>query len=297
MRVFITGASGWIGAAVVDELLAHDHEVLGLARSDAAAAGLLATGATAHRGDLDDLASLASGASDADAVLHLANKHDFTDPAASNRAERSAVETLGETLSGTGKPLLVASGAAGLATGRPGEETDPSPAVGPDSMRGGSEHLALTYADRGVRPVAVRFAPTVHGAGDHGFVATLVQAARDRRVSGYVGDGSHRWSAVHRTDAARLVRLALEQAEAGAVAHAVAEEGVATREIAEMIGRGLGLPVASIDPDRAVEHFGWIGRFFALDMSARSALTQERWGWTPTGPTLAEDLGSGAYTS
>ncbi|MXG89011.1 SDR family oxidoreductase [Nocardioides flavescens] len=296
MRVFVTGASGWIGSAVVDELLAHGHDVLGLVRSDAAAQSLVAKGAQVHRGDLDDPRSLAAGAEAADAVIHLANKHDFDDPATSNRAERGAVEVLGDALVGTDRPLFVASGAAGLATGRPGEETDPSPAVGADSPRGGSENLALSYADRGVRPVAVRFAPTVHGTGDHGFVAALVRAARERGVAGYVGDGSHRWSAVHRTDAARLVRLALEQPGAGVVAHAVAEEGVTTREIAELIGAGLGLPVEAVDPDRAVEHFGWIGRFFALDMSARSNLTSERYGWTPTGPTLADDLRSGGYT-
>jgi len=297
MRVFVTGASGWIGSAVVDELLAHDHDVLGLVRSDAAAEALTGKGAVAHRGDLDDLASLTSGAAAADAVVHLANKHDFDDPAASNRAERAAVEALGDALVDTGRPFLIAAGAAGLAQGRPGEETDRSPAVGPDSMRGGSENLALSYADRGVRPVAVRFAPTVHGTGDHGFVAALVRAARERGVSGHVGDGTRRWSAVHRTDAARLVRLALEQPGVATVAHAVAEDGVTTREIAELIGQGLGLPVEAVDPDRAVEHFGWIGRFFALDMSARSELTRERFGWEPTGPTLADDLRSGAYTS
>src|SRR3954449_9277422 len=257
MRVFVTGASGWIGSATVDELLSAGHSVLGLARSDASAAALEAQGATVLRGDLDDLDALRRGAADADAVAHLANKHDWANPAESNRAERAAVETLAEALVGSDRPLVLASGLAGLAQGRPGTETDPSPAVGPDSPRGGSENLALDYVDRGVRTISARFAPTVHGVGDHGFIAVIAAAARRHGVSAYVGDGSSAWAAVHRSDAARLVRLGLEQAPAGTRLHAVAEERVPTRQIAEAIGQALGLPVTSVAPADAVDHFGF----------------------------------------
>ncbi len=295
MRVFVTGASGWIGSASVEELLAAGHEVVGLARSDSSAAALEARGAQARRGDLDDLAGIRAGASEAEAVLHLANKHDFTDPAVSNRAERAAVETICEAMAGTDRPFLLASGAAGLAQGRPGTEADPSPGHGPDSPRGGAENLALDYVDRGVRTVPVRFAPTVHGAGDHGFIAVITAIAREKGVSGYVGEGDNRWSAVHRSDAARLVRLGLEQASAGSRLHAVAEEGVSTRAIAEAIGRGLDLPVSSIEPDDVPDHFGWIGMFFGMDLAASSQVTQDAFDWHPTGPTLLDDLGAGAY--
>lgn len=291
MRVFITGASGWIGSHTVDELLAHDHEVVGLARSESSAAALEAKGVTVLRGNLDDLDSLRTGAADADAVVHLANKHDFDDMAASNRAERAAVETLSEALVGSDRPLLIASGAGGSVFG----ETDVLPFHGPDSMRGGAENLLLEYGDRGVRAISARFPPTVHGAGDHGFVSILVGVARQQGVSAYVGDGSARWSAVHVTDAAGLNRLAIEKAPAGSVLHAVAEEGVPTREIAEWIGRGLGLPVTSVEPDAAMAHFGWIGMFFAMDRAAASQATRDLLGWTPTGPTLVDDLASGAY--
>jgi nucleoside-diphosphate-sugar epimerase len=295
MHVFVTGASGWIGSAVVDELLGAGHQVLGLARSDASAAALEAKGAQVRRGDLDDLAGIRAAAEDAEAVIHLANKHDFEHPAVSNAAERAAVETIGEALAGSERPFLLASGAAGLTQGREATEDDPSPFHGPDAPRGGAENLALEYVERGVRTVSLRFAPTVHGAGDHGFIATLVGIARDRGVAGYVGEGTNRWSAVHRSDAARLVRLGLDQAPAGARLHAVGESGVPTRDIAEAIGRGLDLPVRSIPADDVDAHFGWIGAFFGMDMSASSAVTQELLGWTPTGPTLAEDLAGGAY--
>lgn len=294
MRIFITGASGWIGTATVDELLGAGHEVVGLARSDASAAALEARGAVVRRGDLDDLDSLRAGADEADGVVHLANKHDFTDQAASNKAEREAVQVLGDALAGTDRPLLIAAGAAGLVTGRPATEDDPSPFHGPDAPRGGAENLALSFAERGVRAISVRFAPTVHGQGDHGFVRHLSEIARERGLAAHVGDGTTRWSAVHRSDAARLVRLGLEQAPAGSVLHAIAEEGVASREIAELLGRGLDLPVGSVAREDAAAHFGWIGMFFGLDMAASSTLTQQRLGWTPTGPTLAEDLAPGS---
>ena len=295
MRVFVTGASGWIGSATVDELLSAGHSVLGLARSDASAAALEERGATVLRGDLDDLDALRKGATDAEGVVHLANKHDWANPAASNAAERGAVEAIAETLVDTERPFVLASGVAGLAKGRPSTEEDPSPFHGPDAPRGGSENLALEYVGRGVRAVSARFAPTVHGVRDHGFIAYIVGVAREKGVSAYVGDGTHRWAAVHRPDAARLVRIGLEQAPAATRLHAVAEEGVPTKVIAEAIGRGLGLPVTSVGPEDAIGHFGFIGAFFAMDLSASSERTRARFGWEPTGPTLVEDIEAGAY--
>ena len=295
MRVFVTGASGWIGSATVDELLGAGYEVTGLARSDASAAALEAKGATVLRGDLDDLDSLRKGSADADAVIHLANKHDWADMADTNRAERAAVQTIGDELAGSDRALLLASGVAGLAPGRPSTELDRSPFVGPDSMRGGAENLALDYVEKGVRSISLRFSPTTHGDGDHGFIALIVAAARARGVSGYVGDGANGWAAVHVSDAARMIRLGLEKAPAGSLLHAVAEGSVSTRTIAEAIGQGLGLPTKSIAPEAAVEHFGFIGMFFGMDLSSSSTITQELLGWTPTGPTLLEDLASGSY--
>jgi nucleoside-diphosphate-sugar epimerase len=295
MRVFITGASGWIGSAVTDELLAHDHEVVGLARSDEAAAALVAKGAKAHYGSLDDPESLAAAAKDSDAVIHLAFKHDFDDYAASGRTEHAAVQRMLDVLAGSDRPFLLASGLASGITGRPLTEDDPAPFHGADSVRGGSENLALEYADRGVRSVALRFAPTVHGMRDHGFTSRLTQVAHERGAAGYVGDGSTRWAAVHRSDAARMVRLALELAPAGARVHAVGEEGIASRDIAAAIGDLLGVPAVSVAPDDVESHFGWIGRFFGMDITASSIRTRELLGWTPTGPTLFEDIADGAY--
>lgn len=295
MRVFITGASGWIGSATVDELLAAGHQVVGLARSNTSAAALEAKGAEVRRGDLDDLDSVRRGAADADAVLHLANKHDFEHPEVSNRAERDTVAAIGDVLAGSGRPFLLASGSAGLAAGRVADEHDRSPFHGPDAPRGGSENLALGQVEHGVGAVSVRFAPTVHGAGDRGFIPALVAVARKQGVSAYVGEGLNRWPAVHRSDAARVVTLGLEKASAGTVLHAVAEEGVSARAIAEAIGRGLNVPVESVTPDDAAAHFGWIAGFFALDLPTSSAKTQELLGWTPAGPTLLEDLGTGSY--
>jgi nucleoside-diphosphate-sugar epimerase len=291
MRVFVTGASGWIGSAVVDELLASGHEVVGLARSVTSAAALTAKGAGVQRGDLDDLDSLRAGSVNADAVIHLANKHDFTNPANSNLAERTAVATIGDALVGSNRPFLIASGFGADTT----TEHDRSPHHGLESPRGGSENLALEYAERGVGAVSVRFAPTVHGAGDHGFIAVLVGIARDTGVSGYVGDGTNRWAAVHRSDAARVVRLGLEKAAPGSILHAVGEPGIPTSAIAEWIGRGLDVPVASIDAAVAAAHFGWLSGFFGTDVLPSSAHTQEYLGWTPSGPTLEEDLAGGSY--
>ncbi|QFZ18956.1 SDR family oxidoreductase [Saccharothrix syringae] len=295
MRVFVTGASGWIGSAVTDELLAHGHEVVGLVRSAEAADALAAKGATPHRGSLDDPDDLASAADAADGVVHLAFKHDFTDYAGAGRTEHAVVRRVLDVLQDSGRPFLLASGLAGLAGGRPAGEDDASPHHGPDSPRGGSENLALAYADRGVRPVALRFSPTVHGMGDPGFVSVLTRIAKERGAVGYVGDGSTRWAAVHRSDAARLVRLALEQAPAGARLHAVAEEGLASRDIAAALGEHLGLSTVSVAPEDAEAHFGWIGHFFGADVAASSTHTRRLLDWVPTGPTLFEDIAAGAY--
>ncbi|MFJ3306636.1 SDR family oxidoreductase [Streptomyces sp. NPDC086549] len=295
MRVFVTGASGWIGSAVTDELLADGHEVVGLARTDEAAATLQAKGAAAHRGSLDDLDSLASAAAAADGVIHLAFKHDFSDYAAAGRSERAAVQRMLDTLKGSDRPFLLASGLASGITERPFTENDASPHHGADSMRGGSENLALSYAEHGVRPVALRFAPTVHGMGDHGFTATLTKIAKEHGAAGYIGDGSTRWAAVHRSDAARMVRLALEKAPAGSRMHAVAEDGLPSRDIAAAIGDHLGLSTVSVALEEVQAHFGWIGRFFGMDVTASSTRTRELLGWAPMGPTLFEDIAAGAY--
>ena len=296
MRVFVTGASGWIGSATVDALLSAGHDVTGLARSDASAASLTTKGAAVRRGDLDDLGSIRAGAESADAVVHLANKHDFANPAVSNTAERNAVQTIGDALAGTNRPFLFASGVAALRSDRPATELDPSPFHGPESPRGGAENLAFEFVDRGVRSVSLRFSPTVHGTADHGFISVIAAIARERGVSGYPGDGTNRWAAVHRLDAARMVALGLEKATAGTRLHAVAEEGIASRTIAEAIGRAFDLPVVSIDTDDVPAHFGWIGGFFGMEMSATSIATRELLDWTPTGPTLIEDLEAGAYS-
>ena len=296
MRVFVTGASGWIGSAVVPELVAHGHDVVGLVRSDEAAARVTAAGAEALRGSLDDLDSLRTGADDSEAVVHLANKHDWSDLAESNRAERAAVDALLDVLAGSDRRFALAAGTA-FAPGRLVTEDDTNPASGPEAPRGGTEALALEAVDRGVHSLSLRFAPTVHGAGgEHGFIPQVVAAARRNGAAGYVGDGTNRWSAVHRADAARLVVRALETAPAGTRVHAVAEEGVTTREVAEAIGAALGVPAVSVDPADAMEHFGWISTFWGLDIPASNTLTRERFDWTPTHPTLVEDIGAGAYS-
>ncbi len=288
MRIFVTGATGFIGSAVVTELIEAGHQVVGLARSDQAAAALGGAGAQPHRGDLEDLDSLRTGAAKADAVIHTAFVHDFARLQDSGRIDLRAVETLGAAVEG--KPLIITSGTALVAPGRTATETDVSDPEGAGSHRAPSEHAALAH-----NGVVVRFPPSVHGEGDHGFVPVLIEVARSKGVSAYVGDGLNRWAAVHRRDAPRLFRLAVESAPAGSVLHGVGEEGVPTREIAEVIGRHLDVPVTSISPDEAVEHFGWIGRFFAVDVPASSATTQRSLGWHPTHRGLLEDLEQGHY--
>ena len=303
MRVFITGASGWIGSAVVTELLSAGHQVVGLARADASAAALAAAGSDVRRGTIDDLDILRSAAVASDGVIHLAFKHDiafsggFEDAADS---DRRAIETFGDVLAGSDRPFVIASGTLGLAPGRLGTEQDghgPAPAhmTGGPRTRLASAELTLSLASRRVRSSVVRFSPTVHGEGDHGFMATLVGIARDKGVSGYIGDGSNRWPAVHRLDAAHLVRLALDKAPAGSTLHAVADEGVPMGAIAEVIGRHLDLPVVAISAEDAAAHFIWMAGFLALDSPASSTLTRELLGWQPTNPGLIEDLDQGHY--
>jgi nucleoside-diphosphate-sugar epimerase len=293
MRIFVTGASGWIGSAVIPELLDAGYKVVGLARSDTAAASVAALGAEVQRGNLDDLDSLRAGAAACDGVVHLGYNHDFSRMEAAAQTDLAAINALGAELSGTDRPFVVAAGVLGLASGRVATEWDqPDPRAHP---RIAGIQAAMSLAERGVRPSSVRFAPTVHGPGDHGFLAVLVGIARAKGVSAYIDEGDNLWAAVHRQDAAKLVRLAVAGAPAGAALHAVADEGVPTRAIAEAIGRGLDLPVVSIPADQAADHFGWIGRFFAFDGPASNEATRELLGWEPVHPGLIADLDAGHY--
>jgi nucleoside-diphosphate-sugar epimerase len=302
MRVFVTGASGWIGSAVVPELIGAGHEVTGLARSDASAAALTKAGARVHRGDLDDLDGLRGAAGASDGVIHLAFNVDLAlsgDFQGAVDADRRAIEALGEALTGSDRPLVMASVTLVLEAGRVGTELD-APSLDPADVGGprarlAPEQVALSFASLGVRSSAVRLPPTVYGDGDHGFLANQIAIARAKGVSGFIGDGSNRWSAVHRLDAARLFRLALENAPAGSRLHAVADEGVPTRAIAEVIGRHLEVPVVSVPAEDASEHFGPLAGFLAADTPASSALTRELLGWQPTHHGLIDDLGEGHY--
>jgi nucleoside-diphosphate-sugar epimerase len=291
MRVFVTGASGWIGSAVVPELTGAGHQVLGLARSDSSAAAVAAAGAEVLRGDLDDLAALRAGAAGCDGVIHLAFIHDFSDFEASVGADRRAIETMGAALEGSGKPLVIASGTPAVPGHVATERDEPAPGS-PVAGRAANARAALGMAARGVRSSVIGLPRTVHGDGDrHGFIARMVAIARDTGVSGYPGDGSSRWPAVHVLDAAHLFRLAVQDAPAGSRLHAVGDEGVPIRDIAEVIGRHLNLPVASVPAG----DFGWLGQILAVDQPASSTLTRELLGWRPVQPGLLEDLDKGHY--
>ncbi len=288
MRIFVTGASGFIGRHVLQELIAGGHQVLGLARSDASAKAVAASGADVHRGDLEDLSSLTSGADAADGVIHLGFNHDFSDFHKNFEVDRNAIETLGAVLRGSDRPLIVASGLAGL--GGPGKIATEADSVPPDfPFPRVSEQTALALVSDGVSASVMRL-PQVHDASKQGLVTFAIKTARAKGVSAYVGDGANRWAAAHISDVARLYRLALEKHEAGAKYHAVAEEGVPFREIAEAVGRGLNLPVVSIAPEEGPGHFGWWGGFAGADLRASSAATKEKLGWNPAGPGLLADL-------
>ncbi len=293
MRIFVTGATGFVGSAVAQELINAGHQVLGLARSDAAAKSLIAAGAKVHRGDLEDLDSLRSGAAVSDGVIHIGFIHDFSRFKAVCEIDEHAIEALGSALAGSDRPLIVTSGTALVTPGRLATEENAAPK--PTTHPRASEEAATSVTTRGARVSVVRLSPSVHGDGDHGFVPILINVAREKGVSAYIGEGLNRWTAVHRLDAGHLYRLAVEKGSAGARYHGVAEEGIAFRDIAEVIGKQLDVPVVSKSPEEAADHFGWFAHFAGIDCPASSKLTQERLGWRPVRPTLLTDLERGSY--
>ncbi len=295
MRVFVTGATGFIGAAIVNDLVAAGHEVLGLARSEASAERLKRLGVAVHRGELSDTDKLAAGARGCDGVIHTAFIHDFSQYASAAETDRRAVAALIGALEGSGKPFVSTSGSLVLEPGRLGTE-DAAPMIdNPLGDRAAAEHMVVTAAARGVRASAVRLPPSVHGAGDHGFVPALISIARNKGVSAYVADGTNRWPAVHRLDAARLFRLALEKAAGGTRLHGVAEAGVVYRAIAEAIAAGLGVPLRALTKAQAQEHFGWMANVVAIDNPMSSALTRSALGWDPQHPDLLTDMRESGY--
>jgi len=292
MRVFVTGATGFIGSAVVRELIDAGHQVLGLARSDAGAKSLAATAAKVHRGDVEDLDSLRSGVAASDGVIHTAFIHDFSKFEANCEIDKRAIEALGTALAGSDRPLIVTSGTAIAFT--PGRLTTEEDAPNSPIPRVASEKAADSVAAQGVRVLVMRL-PQVHDPVKQGLISYMIDVARQKGVSAYVGDGRNRWPAVHRLDAAHLYRLALEKGSARARYNAVAEEGIPLREIAEVVGRGLKVPVVSKSAEEAGEHFGWLAHFVGADVPASSALTQQRLGWRPKGPGLIADLNAMKY--
>jgi nucleoside-diphosphate-sugar epimerase len=294
MRVFVTGASGFVGSAVVKELLGAGHAVVGLARSDANAAALTAVGAQPHQGSLEDVEALRAGAAAADGVIHCAFNHDFSKFVENSEMDRRAIQAMGEALEGSGRPLIVTSGMALLAPGKVSTEDDtrdPSTSRFPRV----SEETGESFAARGVRAMTMRLPPSVHGDGDHGFVPQLIRIAREQGASAYIGEGANRWPAVHRLDAARLYRLALEKGQAGARYHAVGDDGLPFREIARAIADGLGVPLISVAQADAEKHFGWFAMFAGIDAPTSAAKTVAVLDWRPEQVGLIADLQKGTY--
>jgi len=292
MRVFVTGATGFIGSAVVKELLNAGHQVLGLARSEQGAEALIAAGAEVQRGSLDDLDSLKKGATASDAVIHLAFIHDFSDYAGNCAKDRMAIEAIGDALAGTDRPFIITGGTLLLPSGQLASEDTPPDLNRPNAIRGVAEQVALSFVPKGVRVSIIRLPPTNHGEGDHGFIAELARVAKSTGVSAYPGDGLNRWAATHRLDTAKLYLLALEKGTAGSIFHAVAEEGIPIKEIAEAIGKKLGIPTAS----KTAEHFGWLAIAIGIDNPIESVKTREQLGWTPVHASLISDIEAGVYT-